>query len=480
MRHSVREPGSGEPAAPADLRGRLRAAAADRPVIRAVRLATLRKVDQRAAGMRGLLDAEALRELADRIKAHTLARLPYYLEQFVEQLERRGARVYLAPDAATAVRIVREIAAAGAVRRVVKAKSMTTEEIGLNEALAARGLEVVETDLGEFIVQIDGDRPSHIVTPIIHKDRRQVAAALSTALGCRYTEDPAELTRIARNHLRAVFRQSELGVTGVNFGVAESGTICLCTNEGNGRMCVSLPRVHVAVMGIEKLVPRLADLSVFLKLLSRSSTGQPMTVYTTFLTGPRRPEERDGPTELHVILLDNGRSKLLGGPFEAVLKCIRCGACLNACPVYRNVGGHAYSSVYPGPIGALVTPLLELTPTGAELPRASSLCGACQTACPVRIDIPDLLVRLRARRNHQRSLDQRVGFRLLAMLLQSATGYRVGQRLLRWLARDRGDGFARPGPGPLADWLLTRDLPAPAPRSFRQIWESELGESAAR
>ncbi len=468
-----------EPDHAANLRERTRRAVADERVIRAVRLATFRKVDQRAAGLAALHDAEALRTLAAEIKRHTLAHLPHYLEQFIRGAERRGARVHLAPDAAAARRIVTQIAVAAGAALAVKVKSMTTEEVHLNEQLAAAGVRVVETDLGEFIVQLDRDRPSHIVTPIIHKDRKQVAAALQRELGLPYTEDPAALTQMARGYLRDVFRRADLGISGVNFSIAESGALCICTNEGNGRMCVSRPRVHVALMGIEKLIPRRADLAVFLKLLSRSSTGQPMTVYTTLMNGPRRAEEPDGPTELHIILLDNGRAALLGGEFEDVLRCIRCGACLNACPVYRNVGGHAYASVYPGPIGALVTPLLNLTPGAAELPRASSLCGACETACPVKIPIPELLVRLRERHADRQPLTKRLALRAFATIMQSRSGYVAGQRLLRWSLARRADGFVRSGLGPLAEWLRTRDLPAPAAQTFRELWRAGLAAEPA-
>jgi len=332
-------------AAGASFQQRVAAARGDTRVIHAIHLATLRKVEQRAESLSELRNPDELRTIAAAIKRHTLSNLSDYLDKFARAVERVGGRVHFASDAAAARTIICHIARAQGCRLAVKSKSMATEEIHLNPALESAGIQTVETDLGEFIVQLDRDTPSHIVTPIIHKDRRQVAVTMQRELGCEYTEDPVELTGIARRHLRDIFRRCDLGISGVNFGIAETGSICICTNEGNGRLTTTRPRVHVALMGIEKLLPRLADLPVFLKLLARSSTGQPLTVYTTLITGPRRTSDSDGPQQLHIVLLDNGRSPLLGGEFQDVLSCIRCGACLNACPVYRNIGGHAYASV---------------------------------------------------------------------------------------------------------------------------------------
>lgn len=455
-------------------RRRVSAGVANLPVLRAVHETTLHKVAQRAAGMAQLRDPQALCDLAARIRQHTLDHLPDYLERFAASLHRVGGHLHLAPDADTACRIVCRIARDCGARLAVKAKSMTSEEVHLNAALESAGVRVVETDLGEFIVQLDHDRPSHIVTPIIHKNRRQIATILQRELGCPYTEDPRELTAIARRHLRDIFRRCDLGITGVNFAVAETGTICICTNEGNGRMTISRPRVHVALMGIEKLIPRLADLPVFLKLLARSSTGQPLTVYTTLITGPPHGGETDGPRKLHVVLLDNGRSRLLGSPMVEVLRCIRCGACLNACPVYRNIGGHAYGSVYPGPIGSLLTPLLFGRRAHAELPRASSLCGACLAACPVRIDIPRLLIRLRTETADAQPLSKRMGIALWRRVMLSERLYSWAQRALRRLPRDMEKWIPR-RPGPLAAWTRIRDLPVP-PDTFRQRWQSELSD----
>ncbi len=455
-------------------RARVAAAQRDERVIRAVHLATLRKVEQRADGMAQLRDAEGLRTLAARIKQHTLDQLPDYLEQFTRNARAAGAHVHFASDAAAAQGRIVSIARERGLKLAVKAKSMTTEEIHLNDALEQAGVRTVETDLGEFIVQIDRDRPSHIVTPIIHKDRQAVARAMQRELGCEYTEDPVALTQIARRHLRDVFRRCDLGITGVNFGIAASGAIALCTNEGNGRMSITRPRVHVALMGVEKLIPRTRDLAVFLKLLSRSSTGQPLTVYTTLLRGPRRADELDGPEELHIVLLDNGRSRLLGGELQSVLRCIRCGACLNACPVYRNIGGHAYASVYPGPIGALITPLLRGMSGHEDLPRASSLCGACEAACPVRIDIPLILAKLRAASPGFVPRDKRFALAVWNWFMRSPRRYRWAQWLLQRTLRPDGDGWTRHGPGPLWAWTESRDLPPLPKQSFRERWQREL------
>jgi len=454
------------------LRHQMAEAAADRRMVAAVHLATWRKVEARTKSLQELRHADQLRQRAAEIRQHTLDNLPGHLEQFVQRITANGASVHFAPTAAAARQIICDLAARRRLKLAVKSKSMTTEEVGLNAALAAVGVRVVETDLGEFMVQIDRDRPSHIITPIIHKDRRQVGRALARELGCQYTEDPAQITRIVRGYLRDIFRHCDLGISGANFGIAQTGTICLITNEGNGRMTVTRPRVHVALLGIEKIIPRLSDLPVFLKLLARSSTGQPMGAYTTLVSGPKRPTDCDGPEELHVVLLDNGRSRILRGPLAEVLRCVRCGACLNACPVYRNVGGHAYNSVYPGPIGSLLTPLLY-GPEHHELPRASSLCGACRVACLVQIDIPELLVRLRAAARGRQPLTKRLLMQAWSWAMCWPWLYRRGQKLLRRLLPDDGQGWGRSGIGPLKSWTRERDLRRPPALSFRDLWPDE-------
>ncbi len=423
--------------------------------------------------------AGALRELAADIRGHTLDHLDVYLDRFIDRAVEAGCHVHPVEDAAQANRIITDLARARGVRRCVKSKSMVTEEIRLVPALEAAGVTTVETDLGEFIVQLDHDAPSHIVTPMIHKNRASVARAFERELGAVYTEDPAALTMIAREQLRTAFRDADMGITGANFLVAETGSVVLCTNEGNGRYCAARPPVQVVVAGIEKVVPDLTRLAVLLKLLSRSSTGQPLTVYTSFLTGPRREGEADGPRELHIVLLDGGRTRMLESDSREMLRCIRCGACLNACPVYRHAGGHAYGSVYSGPIGAIITPRLKGLHNYAELPAASSLCGACSEACPVRIDIPHHLLKLRgeAVASGLSEPSERWLMQLWVRLLRSRLRYELGQHGMRLLLHGRrgrsvaGRFIPRLPVSPLSGWTQERDLPAPARRSFRQWWK---------
>src|SRR5947209_4732285 len=330
-----------------------------------------------AANRRGyaaLPDSEKLRDHAKRIKEHTLANLDKYLEQLEASVQRNGGQVHWASTAEEARQTVLQIAKQSNCKQAVKSKSMTSEEIHLNAALEASGIEVTETDFGEFIIQLAGERPSHLVAPAVHHTRESIARILSKEVGKRLPDDPQLLAQTGRRLLREKFRAADLGITGANFAVAETGTIVLVTNEGNGRLTTTCPRVHVALMGMEKVLPRLADLPVFLKLLARAATGQPLSVYTTLITGPRRAGERDGPEEFHLVLLDNGRSRILATPFRESLQCIRCGACLNACPVYRRIGGHAYGGVYSGPIGSVLTPLYDSVRDNPDLPHASSLC----------------------------------------------------------------------------------------------------------
>jgi L-lactate dehydrogenase complex protein LldF len=428
---------------------------------------------------------DAVRDLAGRIKQHTLDHLTYYLEQFIDRAEAVGWQVHFARDAEQANDIAVEIATRANCRLCVKSKSMVTEETRLVPRLEAVGVETVETDLGEFIIQLDDDAPSHIVAPMIHKDRAAVARAFVRELGAAYTEDPAELTMIARGYLREKFRTADLGISGGNFLVAETGSLVVCTNEGNGALSTSGPRVHVAMVGIEKLVPRMADLSVLLKVLARSSTGQSLTVYTHTMTGPRRPGDADGPEQAHVILVDNGRTEILRAETREMLRCIRCGACLNACPVYRKIGGHAYGAVYSGPIGALITPMFRGLENFKDLPHASSLCGACYEACPVKIDIPKQLIRLRREMVTRRitSWRERAAFRLWAWCLISPWRYRVvigfQKRLLRWLGRSdvasadpcRDGRWIRRLGGPFGGWTCERDLPTPTSCDFRSWWK---------
>lgn len=434
-----------------------------------------------------------LRALAGSIKQHTLDHLDWYLERFIDRATAAGVQVHYAADGAEANAICVAIARQNGCRLCIKSKSMVTEETGLAPELQANGVETVETDLGEFIIQLDHDTPSHIVAPMMHKDRAAVGRAFSRELGVPYTDDPARLTEIARAHLRGKYREaggSGLGVSGANFLAADTGSIVICTNEGNGRFCTSVPRVHVAFAGIEKLIPSLEHLGVFLKLLARSATGQPLTCYTHIITGPRRADERDGPEQVHLILLDNGRTEILRGETRELLRCIRCGACLNACPVYRTIGGHSYGSVYSGPIGATITPLLKGLSNYPDLPHATSLCGACYQACPVKIDLPRQLIGLRRRmvQGGVTGWKERLVYRAWGWSLRRGWRYGLASRLQRaalgWLGRAStrtgSDPFSTPGwvsraPEPLKAWTNERDFPLPAPRSFRDWWGQHEG-----
>ncbi|HKB25130.1 MAG TPA: LutB/LldF family L-lactate oxidation iron-sulfur protein [Methylomirabilota bacterium] len=427
-------------------------------------------------------EGDRLRDLAREIKEATLQRLDRYLGELVDNVERLGGRVHYATTAEEARRVVLDIATRTGARMAVKSKSMATEEIHLNEALEAAGVTAVETDLGEYIIQLAHERPSHIIAPAIHKTKGQVADLFAKELGRRVAADPEVLTQIARGELREKFLRADLGITGANFAIADTGTVVLVTNEGNGRMVTSLPRVHVAVMGVEKVVPSMTDLMVFLQILAKSATGQKMSVYTTLVRGPRRAGELEGPEEFHLVLLDNGRIRQLAGTLREALYCLRCGACLNVCPVYRQIGGHAYGYTYPGPIGILLTAMLEGPASVKDLAHASSLCGACVDACPVRIDIPKMLVELRHEVAAKRLAPwtERVAYGLLARLLASPRLYRWAKPVARLLQRP----FVRDGAirrVPLFDeWTRTRDLPAVAARTFQERWRELVKEERSQ
>jgi L-lactate dehydrogenase complex protein LldF len=363
---------------------------------------------------------------------------------------------------------------------------MVSEEMHLNHILEGIGVQVVETDLGEYIIQLAGETPSHIIAPVIHKTRQEVARLFQEKLNASDEDlaDVPNMTALARRMLRNDFLQADMGISGVNFGVADTGSICLVTNEGNGRLTTTVPRIHVALMGMERLVPTLADLGVMAQILARSATGQKLSVYTNIITGPRRRTEQgtepDGPEELHVIILDNGRSKILGGELAEILYCIRCGACANVCPVYQQIGGHAYGSVYSGPIGAVVTPGLYGVTGWSELPHASSLCGACREVCPVRINIPRLLLKLREEgtKAGQSPAWLRVGIKLYRFLATRPGLYRLSGRVNSWLTQLLAkEGWIKKLPGPLSGWTDQRDFPAFAPKSFSQRWREEKHNS---
>ena len=460
-----------EPATP--FRERAGQALRDTFLQEALTIATTKFIGLRREAFAEFPEGEALRDRAREIKEATLQRLDHYLDLLIDNVERHGGHVHYETTAEEARRIVLDIARRIGARTAVKSKSMATEEIHLNDALEAAGVTPIETDLGEYIIQLAHERPSHIIAPAIHKTKGQVAELFARELKRETVPDPEVLTRIAREELREKFLQADLGISGANFGVADTGTIVLVTNEGNGRMVTSLPRVHVAVMGVEKVIPSMTDLAVFLAILAKSATGQKLSVYTSLVTGPRRGGELEGPEEFHLVLLDNGRIRQIAGSLREALSCLRCGACLNVCPVYRQIGGHAYGYTYPGPIGILLTAMLNGPESVKDLAHASSLCGACLEACPVRIDIPRMLIELRKDVNERRIApwSERVVFGALGRLLQHPALYRVAARLGRLLQRPfvRGEVIRRV-PLVFGDWTRTRDLPPVAARTFQERW----------
>jgi L-lactate dehydrogenase complex protein LldF len=441
--------------------------------------ATSQLDSRRLLALATLDDADAARDRARAARLKAIANLDTYLERFESQLVANGATVHWAQTPDEANSIIADIARATSTRVAVKSKSMVSEETHLNDALESNGVEVIETDLGEYIVQLRNDRPSHIIAPIVHLTRQDVGRVMSERLSVPYTDDARELASIARARLRQEFLRADMGISGANFGVVETGTICLVTNEGNGRMVTTLPRVHVALMGIEKLVETMDELDSCLKVLARSATGQKITVYTTLVRGPRGRGDADGPDALHVVLLDNGRSRIRAGDTAEILACIRCGACLNACPVYRTIGGHAYGDTYPGPVGAIVTPGLRGLYPWSGLAHASSLCGACRDVCPVRLDIPRMLLSVRGQSESSQPRSLKVAMRLFAWLAARPRTYRLATGTVRRLLAARGrNGWIRRLPGLAAGWTSTRDLRAPAVRSFQDQWRTRQRRGA--
>lgn len=448
-------------------------AVADAHLQAALETATGRFRTAREIVLAELPDADRLRDHLKAVRAATIANLAGYLEQFEQNATAAGAHVHWARDAAEASAIVTRLARERGVTLAAKSKSMATEEIHLNDALLAAGVTPVETDLGEWILQLAGEPPYHIIAPAIHKTRDQVAALFVQETRAPLPDDNIPtLTATARRELRQRFLDAGMGISGSNIAVAETGSIVLVTNEGNGRMVTSLPPVHVAVIGIEKVAPTWNDAAAWLALLARSATGQPLSIYTTVITGPARAGDPDGPEEVHVILLDNGRSRLLDTAYEEILQCIRCGACLNICPVYREAGGHAYASPYSGPIGAVITPLLFGLENYPALPHASTLCGACQDVCPVRIDLPRMLLELRAEevRHGLASTTESLLEKGAAFVLAHERLLRLGRGALALGQKPfvRNRQIRLPAALNLAG---ERDLPAFAPRSFQQLWE---------
>jgi L-lactate dehydrogenase complex protein LldF len=416
-------------------------------------------------------DWQQLREAGAAIKADVLANLDAYLLEFEAAVTAAGGHVHWAPDAAAANQVVLDVARAHEVTELVKVKSLTTDEIGLNAALAAGGVHALETDLAELILQLDGDWSSHILVPAIHRNRTEIRDLFRATIGPpSLSDDPGELAEAARLYLRERFLSARMAVSGANFGVADSGTVCVVESEGNGRMCTTLPPVLVSILGIEKLVPTFSDLEVFLQLLPRSSTGERMNPYTSLWTGVT---PGDGPQEFHVVLLDAGRTRVLADEVgRQALHCIRCSACLNVCPVYSRTGGHAYGSIYPGPIGAILTPQLYGIEHAPTLPFASSLCGACYEVCPVMIDIPSVLVDLRAKAVAAAAKPQeRAAFRALSWIFGSRRRFAAAARLGRvgqWLLVREGRIMHLPPP--LSGWTRSRDLRPLAGETFRDWW----------
>jgi L-lactate dehydrogenase complex protein LldF len=448
-----------------------RQALADSQLRHNLRHATKTIRAKRDAVVSELPDWEELREAGAAIKDRALATLPEQLERLETAVQRAGGTVHWARDADEANGIVARIARQHGADELIKVKSLATDEINLNEALAAQGISAIETDLAELIVQLSDDSQSHILVPAIHKNREEIRELFerTIARGEQLDSDPTALTEAARRHLRHKFLTTRVAVSGANFGVAETGSVCVVESEGNGRFCTTLPEVLITVMGIEKVVPEWRDLEVMLQLLPRSSTGERMNPYTSLWTGVT---DGDGPREFHLVLLDNGRSSVLADEVgRQALRCIRCSACLNVCPVYSRTGGHAYESVYPGPIGAILTPQLHELRDGTTLPWASSLCGACYEVCPVKIDIPTVLVHLRGRVLKQsavgsRQSAERAAMRLVARAFSTRRRYEAAQRLARL---GRGP-LAKVRVGPLAGWTMSRELPDIPKQTFRDWW----------
>jgi L-lactate dehydrogenase complex protein LldF len=457
---------------PRFFRENIRISLGDEHLQRTLRKACDEVLTKRAALVEDIPHWEQLRQAARRIKSHTLAHLDQYLLQLEKNLQANGVRVHWAEDAEEACTEILAIARKHNVWTAVKSKSMTSEEVGLNHFLEERCIRPVETDLGEYIQQLSGEPPFHIVTPAMHRTRADVGRIFAEKLSVEYTDDPEALTQIARRTLRREFLSAEMGITGANFAVADPGLIVVVENEGNARMSTTAPRVHVVLVGIEKVIPTLEDLRVFLDLLSVSSTAQRLPCYVNLIRGPRSHADADGPEEVHVVFLDNGRSGILvDDEMVSALFCIRCGACLNACPVFQRIGGHAYGWVYQGPIGSVLTPLYRGIEIGHQLPFGSSLCGACGEICPVAIDIQHLLLELRARIQSQlnaTSLPERLLFRLWALAASRPILYRTGAFLLRVaqrLAMPRGRHL------PVPVWGKTRSFPRLAPASFHHRWK---------
>jgi L-lactate dehydrogenase complex protein LldF len=462
-------------------RDNARAALKDEALQRALGLAKGGFQQKRADAAARLPEFEALRDAAKAIRDHTLAHLDLYLEAFEKKVIEQGGRVHWARDAAEARAIVIRLCREAGARSVTKSKSMVTEEVGLNEALEAEGIRPVETDLGEHIIQLAGQKPSHILAPAIHMTKDRISDLFAEHHGRPRVEAPEALLGEARQFLRKRYFEAEIGITGANFLVAETGSIVLVTNEGNAELTQGLPKTHIALVGIEKVVPTLAETFTLLRVLARSATGQDFSSYTTFVTGPKRTGDLDGPENFHVVLLDNGRSTMLGSEFQDMLRCIRCGACMNHGPVYLATGGHAYGWVYPGPMGAVLTPAFIGIEQGQYLPNASTFCGRCEAVCPVRIPLPKMMRHWRERQHEQKLSppSARYGLALWAFAACHPRLYHLGARLVVGLLGRIGRRRGRFASLPLAGgWTVSRDLPAPEGRTFQAAWQARQAGKA--
>ena len=438
--------------------------------------ATRTSLEKRLRAIADYDDWEAMRDAAHAIKKHTLDNIVQYLARFEERAAARGTVVHYASSGAEACEIIIDLVASRGGRLAVKSKSMTSEEIGLGHALEAAGIEAVETDLGEYIVQLAGEMPSHITAPALHKSREDIGRLFEAQLGIEYTSDPETLTAVARRVLRGKFLTADIGISGVNAAVADTGAICIVENEGNARMSTTVPRVHIALMGCEKLVPDMRALAHGLNGLARSATGQRLSCYTNIIAGPKKSGELDGPDELHVVIMDNGRSRLLGDArLREALLCIRCGACMNTCPVYQTVGGHAYGSIYPGPIGSVITPVFLGLDRAVAMPYASSLCGACSAICPVKIDLHHMLLwqrHLAADRALGHWLE-RASMRAFLLLMRHPALYRTAARAVTFFAPLLG---GERGTVRLPLWSRSRDFRLPREASFKRQWKERMHE----
>lgn len=423
---------------------------------------------------------EDWRTRAEQIRRDVLENLDAYLWQLSESVERNGGNVFFARTKEEATGYILGVAHQKNAHKIIKAKSMVTEEIGLNHVLEEHGIEVIESDLGEYILQLAGDKPSHVVVPAIHKSRTEIRELLHRKLSYEGSEVPEDMTYFIRQKMRENFLTADIGVTGCNFAVAETGSVCLATNEGNARLATTLPKTHIAVMGMERLAPTFAEVDVLIAMLARSAVGAPLTGYNTWLTGPREADQADGPEEFHLVIVDNGRSEILGSEFQQILQCIRCGACMNTCPCYREIGGHGYGSIYPGPLGAVLAPLLGGYENFKDLPYVCSLCTACDSVCPVKIPLSGLI------REHRR-VEVEKGMRPRAEVETTKlfgwinarptlwnTAMKVGGRTAGWFIRN---GKAPIRVGAIGKWMEARDLPQPDGESFRSWFEEHQKET---